>query len=507
MADQVVIGVDVGTTATKVVAYRPDGTEVTDAVREYPLDTPHAGWAEQDPDKVTDAVVDALSEVVAHVTSATVAAVGLSTVMHSLIGLDDDGRPLTPIVTFADSRAWPQALRLRRDHGLRLYHATGTPLHPMAPLAKLVWFSEQRPDLADRVRRWVSIKEYLLRRLCDSDVVDHSVASATGLLDLQTLEWSADALAAAGVDAEQLGRPVPTTTVAGDLVPATAEQLGLDPATPVVVGASDGVLANLGVGAVEPGVAAVTIGTSGAIRVTEPEPRTDSDMRTFCYALTDRHWVLGGAISNGGLVLRWIDDLFGGGDYDELTAAAADVPAGSDGVLMLPYLTGERAPQWSPLRGGVLFGLRVEHERGHVVRAALEGVALQLRLVADALRDTGTAGFDRVRVTGGFVSSDLWLQIVADVLRADLEVPVAAEGAAWGAAMLALQAVGEIDDLADGAGQVRVERTVAHDADTAGRYDAVAERYADLVDHTAPLLREAATASPSSGGGESRPPR
>lgn len=507
MPDQVVIGVDVGTTATKVVAYRPDGTKVADAARDYPLDTPHAGWAEQDPDKVTGAVVDALSDVVAKVTSATVTAVGLSTVMHSLIGLDDDGRPLTPIVTFADSRAWPQALRLRRDHGLRLYHATGTPLHPMAPLAKLAWFSEERSDLTDRVRRWVSIKEYLLRRLCDSDVVDHSVASATGLLDLQTLEWSADALAAAGIDAEQLGRPVPTTTIVGDLVPATAEQLGLDPATPVVVGASDGVLANLGVGAVEPRVAAVTIGTSGAIRVTEPEPRTDADMRTFCYALTDRHWVLGGAISNGGLVLRWIDELLGGGgDYDALTAAAVDVPAGSDGVLMLPYLTGERAPQWSPLRGGVLFGLRVEHERGHVVRAALEGVALQLRLVADALRDTGTGQFDRVRVTGGFVSSDLWLQIVADVLRADLEVPVAAEGAAWGAAMLALHAVGEIDDLADGAGQVQVERTVEHDADTAGRYDAVAERYRELGDHIAPLLRHAATATPNSGEGVAEAP-
>lgn len=491
MTADVVIGVDVGTTATKVVAYRSDGTAVADATRDYLLDTPHPGWAEQDPDQVAGAALDALAEVVA-ATGSTVTAIGLSTVMHSLIGLDDESRPRTPIVTYADSRAWPQALQLRRDHGLDLYHATGTPIHPMAPLAKLVWFGAEQPDLARRVRRWVSIKEYLLARLCDSDVVDHSVASATGLWDLHTLDWHDAALDAAGVDADQLGRPVPTTTVLDHLVPSTAEQLGLPVETRVVVGASDGVLANLGVGAIEPGVVALTIGTSGAIRETAHEPRTDTDMRTFCYALSEQHWVLGGAISNGGLVLQWINGLVGD-DYDELTVAAAEVPAGSDGVLMLPYLTAERAPRWSPLRGGVLFGLGVEHGRGHIARAAMEGVALQLRLVADALRETTDREFETVRVTGGFVSSDLWLQIVADVLGTDLEVPETAQGAAWGAAMLALQGVEQIDDLAETAEQVQIARTITHDAQAAERYEAVAERYAALVDAAEPLLRAATT--------------
>lgn len=491
MPDRVVIGIDVGTTATKVVSYRRDGTAVADAARDYPLHTPHAGWAEQDPDLVVDATLDALGEVVA-ATRQTVAAIGLSTVMHSLIGLDDDGRPLTPMVTFADSRSWPQALRLRRERGIDLYRATGTPIHPMAPLAKLVWFAEEQPDLFGRVRRWVSIKEYLLRRLCDSDVVDHAVATATGLLDLQTLEWHGDALDAAGIDDDHLGRPVPTSTVLDHLEPDLADRLGLGPDTRVVVGASDGVLANLGVGAIDPGTAAVTIGTSGAVRVTEHQPRTDPAMRTFCYPLTERHWVLGGAISNGGLVARWINTLLGGDDdYDRLTAAAHDVAAGSDGVLMLPYLTGERAPLWSPLRGGVLFGLRVDHDRGHLFRAALESVALQLRLVADALREMGGAGFDRVRVSGGFVTSDLWLQIVADVLDTELEVPAAAEGGAWGAALLAMHALGVIDDLRDAADDVAIVRTVTPDREAARRYDDVAARYAELVDRLNPLLEDA----------------
>jgi gluconokinase len=488
----IVVGVDVGTTATKVVAYRPDGSAVAAASRGYPLRCPHPGWAEQDADEIVDAVLDAVAEVVS-ATRDGVAAIGLSTVMHSLIGLDTAGRPLTPCSTFADSRAWPQALRLRRELGIGLYHATGTPIHPMAPLAKLVWFGEEQPEVARRVRRWISIKEYLLDRLCGSDVVDHAVASATGLFDLTSCDWHPGALAAAGIDRGQLGRPVPTSTIVDAMRHDIAGRLGVARATPVVVGASDGVLANLGAGAIRPGTAALSIGTSGAIRVTLRQPRTDPHMRTFCYALTDRHWVLGGATSNGGLVLRWLaDDLFGGVDYKRLTAEAARVPAGSDGVLMLPYLTAERAPWWSPLRGGVLFGLRAEHHRGHVVRAALEGVALQLRLVADAMRAAG-AGFERVRVTGGFVESDVWLQIVADVLACELQVPRVEEVVAYGAALLAMRALRWIGDLDAVADELEIARTVPPDPVDNPRYDQVAARYFDLITRLEPLLREEPT--------------
>ncbi|HSJ47011.1 MAG TPA: gluconokinase [Euzebyales bacterium] len=491
MSDGVVIGVDVGTTSVKAVAHRADGTVVASADRGYPLHSPRPGWSEQDPDQVVDAVLTAIADVVASAGHRAVAAIGLGTVMHSLIGLDGDDHALTPMLTFADSRAWPQAQRIRRDTGFALYHATGTPLHPMAPLAKLLWFHEERPDLCRRVRRWVSIKEHLLRRLCDSDVVDHAVASATGLFGIETLDWHPEALALAHVDAGQLGQPVPTSTVLEHLTPGAAEQLGLDPQTPVVIGASDGVLANLGVGALDPTVAALTIGTSGAIRVTVPQPRTDPDMRTFCYALTGRRWVLGGAISNGGLVLQWAHNLFGGDDYDAMVAEAGRIAPGSGGLVMLPYLTGERAPRWTPLHGGVLFGLRVEHERGHVVRAALEGVALQLRLVADALRDAG-AELHRLRVTGGFVASDLWLQIVADVLDAELEVPDVNEAVAWGAALLAMDGVDMIDDLDVACDQLAIARAVAPETAAVGRYDRVAGRYANLTEHLEPLLGDAA---------------
>ena len=487
MRHDVVIGVDIGTTATKVVAYRVDGPALGSADRSYPLHTPHPGWAEQDPDEVVSAVLDAIAEVVS-LAPGGVTAIGVSSVMHSLVGLDGDGRPLTPLITYADSRAWPQALRLRRELGISLYRATGTPIHPMSPLVKLAWFAEHEPELQRRVAHWVSIKEHLLRRMCDSDVVDHAVASATGLFDLSARDWHPDALDAAGISPQHLGRLVPTTARIDGMRPAVAERLGVPASTPVVVGASDGVLANLGVGAVRPGVAALSIGTSGAIRVTVDAPRTDPDMRTFCYTLTDRQWVVGGAISNGGLVLRWLtDELFGGSDYDRLTAAAAEVPPGSDGVLMLPYLTGERAPRWSPLRGGVLFGLRVEHQRGHIVRAGLEGVALQLRLVADALRDA-RGEFDRLRVTGGFIESDLWLQIVADVLDSELEVPQVDEAVAYGAALLAMRGVDLIDDLGAATDGITIARTVTPTAEAVAEYDRVAATYAELVERLTPML-------------------
>jgi gluconokinase len=362
----------------------------------------------------------------------------------------------------------------------------------MSPLVKLVWFGEHHPELLRQVSQWVSIKEYLLRRMCGSDVVDHAVASATGLFDLSTRDWHPDALRAAGVDPEHLGRPVPTTERVDGLRSDVAQPLGVPDSTPVVVGASDGVLANLGVGAVRPGVAALSIGTSGAIRVTVDAPRTDPEMRTFCYTLTDRQWVVGGAISNGGLVLRWLaEELFGGrdDDYDRLTAEAAEVPPGSDGVLMLPYLTGERAPSWSPLRGGVLFGLRVGHRRGHAIRAGLEGVALQLRLVAAALRDA-RGDFDRLRVTGGFVDSELWLQIVADVLNSELEVPQVNEAVAYGAALLAMRGLGLVDDLSVATDGITIARTVAPSADAVAEYDRVAASYAELVERLTPMLRD-----------------
>ncbi|PWU56245.1 carbohydrate kinase, partial [Micromonospora globispora] len=301
----VVLGVDIGTTSTKVVAYDTAGRQLASHSVGYPLEEPHPGYAEQDPRLILDAVVESLRAVVAELPG-PVSGLSFSTAMHSLIGLDADGNPLTPSVTWADSRASAQAERLRAvPSGLALHRRTGTPVHPMAPLPKLLWFAEQEPKLFEQVAHWVGIKDYVLLRLCEALVTDHSVASATGLMDIHRLAWDAEALGIAGITEEQLPQLVATTAVLPGLTAEAARATGLPAATPVVVGAGDGPLANLGLGAVHPGVVACSIGTSGAMRVTVERPGVDPLGGVFCYALTEDRWVVGGAINNGGIVLQW----------------------------------------------------------------------------------------------------------------------------------------------------------------------------------------------------------
>ena len=304
-SDEVVIGVDLGTTSTKAVAFDTGGRQLATASAGYPLVEPQPGWAEQDPAQILDAVLDTVRAVVSEV-DGPVAALSFSSAMHTLIGLDAAGDPLTPSLSWADSRAAAQADRLRAaPGGLALHRRTGTPVHPMAPLPKLVWFREQRPELFARVACWAGIKDYVLSRLCGALVTDQSVASGTGLLDLGTLSWDQEALQLAGIGPERLPELVPTTTVLSGLSAEVADRLGLPAATPVVAGAGDGPLANLGLGAVHPGVAACSIGTSGALRVTVERPAVDPAGGVFCYALTEHRWVVGGAINNGGIVLDW----------------------------------------------------------------------------------------------------------------------------------------------------------------------------------------------------------
>ncbi|MBA2729755.1 MAG: gluconokinase [Euzebyaceae bacterium] len=486
----VIVGLDLGTTTAKAVAYDEHSRVWADVSREYPLHTPRPGYAEQDPGTVCDAALDVVTKAVAQVRSAggALSGVALSAAMHSLLALDENGAPLTPALTYADSRAAAEASRLRHDPaGIRLGQRTGTPLHPMSPLAKLLWFREHDRVTFDRATSWVSLKELLLRRLCGETVVDHSLASASGLFNLRERNWDADALRLTSVDAGQLSRPVPTTTVLTGLDPAEARRCDLPADLRVVVGAADGCLANLGVGATAEGIAACTIGTSGAVRVATTTPDTDPHGRLFTYALTDDRWIVGGPISNGGLVLRWLRDAVltdltdaargaGVDPYERMTAMAADVPAGSEGLLFLPYLTGERAPDWNASARGALLGLTLRHGRGHLIRSAMEGVLLQLRAVVEAMGALQVSP-SAFRATGGFTDSPLWLQMMADVFRREIGVPDRAEGTALGAALLGMVALGTFTDIDEAAATVTVRAHRLPDAQTADVYDAVFDAF------------------------------
>src|SRR6185436_2699211 len=344
-------GVDIGTTATKAVVFDLRGRVVAYRNVGYPLLTPTPATAEQDPDEIHRAVVAAIRDAVlsARVAPDDIACVAFSAAMHSVIAVAGDGTALTRSITWADNRAarWAERIRAERD-GMAIYRRTGTPIHPMSPLVKLAWLRDEQPKLFAAAARFVGIKEYVFNRLFGRWVVDHSIASATGLFNLATLDWDDGALDVAGVSREQLSALVPTTYHLEGLDRRVAAELGIDAATPFVVGANDGSLSNVGVNAIQPGEVAVTIGTSGAMRTVVEQPVTDPEGRTFCYALTDRHWVIGGPVNNGGIIFRWVRDEIAASEcetakrlgidpYDVLTRIAERVAPGSDGLIFHPY--------------------------------------------------------------------------------------------------------------------------------------------------------------------------
>jgi gluconokinase len=492
MGANVVLGVDIGTTSAKAVAFDTDARELGRGEAGYPLLEPEHGQAVQEPAVVVDATLASIRAATsaAREQGARIAALSFSGAMHSLVGLDAQGRALTPLVTWGDMRATEQAERLRAEHP-ELHDRTGTPLHPMSPLPKLVWFAEHEPETFSAVRRWAGIKELVVARLTGTWAVDHSVASATGLLNLRELDWDGEALAIAGIDAEALSPLVPTTHRL-ELEAAPAADLGLEGDMALIVGAADGPLANLGVGAVHHGVAACSIGTSGALRLMVERPVVDPQRRVFCYALLPGHWIVGGAINNGGAVLRWAGEALAPdlGPHAEarLLELAGDVPAGSEGLLMLPYLLSERAPHWSTVARGAYVGLTRHHDRGHLVRAALEGVCLQLAVVLASVRDAGNE-VREIRATGGFARSDLWRQMLADALGMPIGFPAGHEGSAFGAALLAMDALGMVDGIDRAAGMVEIEDVVEPEAGAAGVYADLLPTFTSLYDALEPAFR------------------
>ncbi|MCO8270019.1 gluconokinase [Actinoplanes sp. TRM 88003] len=481
----VVIGIDTGTTATKGVAAGPDGTIRALTSVHYPLAVPGPGRAELDAVALRDAAVKALVDVTAACREHgdRVIGVGLSGFLHGIVPMDAGGAPLGPLVTWADARAGEQSERIGADgRGHRLQARTGTPVHPMSPLSKLAWWRDNDAETLLKTPRWGGVKELVLAALADGPyAVDLSIASGTGLYDLHERRWDPEALDLAGVTAGQLAEVLPTTTVL-KLRLDVARAAGLDPATPLVIGAADGPLANLGVGATPAGVAAVSLGTSGALRTVVDRPTADEAGRLFCYALTEDRWVIGGAVNNAGSVVRWAGQSFAAGferpgaegeDADERDAAllveAQSVAAGSDGLLCLPYLLGERAPWWKPGLRGAYLGLRREHGRAHLVRSAVEGVCQQLALVRDSFTAQGIA-ISQVRATGGAVASELWVGVLAAALDVPVAVAETPEGTALGACLLTRHALGELPDLDEAAALVPVGAPNRPDPDDAALY-------------------------------------
>lgn len=446
-----VIGVDIGTGSVKALAVDTTGLLIDSAQVFYPTVHPHPSMSEQVPDVVWRAFVEVISRVTADRKAPT--HVVLSAAMHSLIACDKAGNALTNMILWSDNRSAGEAARLRNEpEARRLYEETGTPIHAMSPLCKILWIRENDKALFENTARFVSIKEYIWFRLFREYEVDHSLASATGLMDVKKMNWSTKAVRYAGIRESQLSSLVSTTHhrtgVSNTVLP------GVDPATAFVIGASDGCLANVGSFAIEEGVAALTIGTSGAIRVASPQAIHRFESMLFNYRLDENTFICGGPINNGGAALRWyIGKMLGKnpdqpGIFADVLAQITTTPPGSDGLIFLPYLEGERAPLWNSHACGTFFGVRSHHTQAHFTRAVVEGVSMALFDIAEHMVAGGLA-IRKVHVGGGFIRSREWLQILADLFGVKMTLLNTEDASAMGASYLGLKMAGVLTDYSD----------------------------------------------------------
>jgi gluconokinase len=440
------LGIDIGTGSTKAVAVDLEGKSVGSSQHYYPVDSPQAGYSEQDPEIIFKAFVNCVTDVVKAIGNSPIA-ISLSSAMHSVIPVDKNGNALAPMITWADSRSEDIAERIRNsDQGPDIYKTSGTPIHAMTPLCKIIWIKENQPELFAASYKFISIKEYIWHRLFNVFEVDYAIASATGLFDIIKLNWNTVACDLAGITRDQLSESVNTTYKRTDLSTSIAEMLTIDTNTQFVIGASDGCCANLGSYVTEAGVASLTIGTSGAVRITSKQPVYNYQSMIFNYLLNENTFVCGGAINNGGIVLDWLFKTFSAksslthADYELLFEDIANIPAGSEGLIFLPYLYGERAPIWDTKSCGVFFNIKPQHTQSHFLRAGLEGICFALNNVIESVEKSSP--IERLHISGGFISSPVWVQILADITQKSLITIQQDDASALGAIFLADEALG-----------------------------------------------------------------
>ncbi len=444
-----VIGVDIGTGSTKAVAVDIKGKVILTAQQHYKTLSPSAGRYEQDPEQIWKAFAYVINQLVSQLNS-NPGAIALSSAMHSVIPVDANGTPLNNMIIWADNRSGDIARRIKESAlGEMIYEETGTPIHAMAPLSKIIWIRENSPELFDKTYKFISIKEFIWCRLFNTFEIDYSIASATGLMNITACAWSTNALEIAGISSDKLSTLRPTNYYRSDHSPVSAEEIRIAQNTTFMIGASDGCFANLGSFATTPGIAALTIGTSSAIRVSSNKPVYNFEAMTFNYVLDDTTFVCGGPSNNGGVALKWFAETFlqkplnSVADYESILKCLYETSPGADGVLFLPYIFGERAPIWNSDSCGVFFGVKGTHTQQHFTRAVIEGISMALLDIGNQMLAGGTV-INQINVSGGFVKSTAWLQILADMFNKRICLINSDDASAVGAAYMAMKTLGVI---------------------------------------------------------------
>ncbi len=455
---QTLLGIDLGTTGVKAALFATeDGHVLASAFVEYPLLHPHPSWAEQHPEDWWQATIIALRRCLADglrhgIAPTDIRGVGLSGQMHGVVLLDAEHQVLRPCIIWADQRTEAQCQWMTEHVGAaRLIELVSNPALPGFSAPKVLWVRDNEPEIFARTRTILLPKDYIRYRLTGVIAMEISDAAGTCLLNVKEGTWSQEVLEAIGCDPTLLPPVIAADATSGTSTDEVASLTGLPAGTPVAGGGADNACGAVGNGVVRPGLALVSIGTSGVVLAHATTPQVDTSgpiprVHTFNHAVPHA-WYLMGVTQAAGLSLRWVRENIGlpeqalerwsGLDaYDLLAKEAAGVSPGSDGLIFLPYLQGERTPHLDASARGGWIGLVASHDRRHLIRAVLEGVAFSLK---DCFTIIGEQGLEleQVRATGGGAKSPLWRQIIADVLGVELVTTNAQEGPAFGAALLA----------------------------------------------------------------------
>ncbi len=456
----VFVGLDIGTSGTRGIAIDEQGRVLASATTSYPLHMPRPGWTEQDPEDWWQATCTVLRALTAEL-SRPVTAIGLTGQMHGAVFLDEHDRVIRPAILWNDQRTARQCQEIEERVGSeRLRAIAGNPALTGFQAPKILWLREEEPHHYARVRRVLLPKDFIRLRLTGEAASDASDAAGTLLLDLAKRDWSDELLAALDLPRAWFPRvfegPEPTGTVRSSV----AAELGLPPSVVVAAGAGDNAAAAVATGIVRAGRMSVSIGTSGVLFVHSDTLRFDPEGRVhaFCHCVPGAYHLMAVTLSAGGS-LRWWRDVVGD-DYQALADAAAAVPPGSEGLLFLPYLTGERTPHRDPYVRGAFVGLTARHSRAHLTRAVMEGVVFSLRDGYECLQAVGIGDCTDVRITGGGARHPLWRQLVADILEVPVRTLAIDEGAAYGAALLGAVAAEAFRSVEEASQVVRLQETV-----------------------------------------------
>jgi gluconokinase len=470
MSMECIITIELGTNAVRVFAFDLNGNVVGSAKGSYPTFHIQPDYSEQDPEQIFITMLYVLKNLITeglHPKKYDVRSICFLASMHSVLAIDNQGVPLGSVITWADNRGKREANELKNsDLGKVLYNATGTPIHPMSPLIKIAWLKNHDKERFAKSFKFLSIKSYILQQLTGEYVIDHSLASATGLLNIHTVKWDSNALDFAGISSDRLPQLMSVFNSPGKLRKEYQTSLGLSPDTRIMIGSSDGCMATLGAGVWREDKATVTIEDSGAVRVVGKQVLRDEKQRFFNYLITENCYVSGGPTNNGGVVFEWFAKQFGDFrvpfDTDQiiegLIREACNVRAGSDGLLFLPYLLGERAPLWNANARGAYFGVNIKHERPHFIRATIEGILYEIYSIGKILKEH--RAINSLSVNGSFATIPFCAQLMADIFNKPVHTVANSSSAARGAFLLNTIDMGIYSGLEEAARSTPFQETI-----------------------------------------------